>query len=63
MADLKKTLLYILSVIGAAISYVPAAIYAYFYSEFFTKYHSFYEDAPTDKSDSEIATIKPSRMP
>jgi len=38
MADLKKTLLYILSVVGAAISYIPAALYAYVYSEYFTKY-------------------------
>ena len=37
MADLKKTILYILSVIGAAISFVPAALYAYVYSEYFTK--------------------------
>jgi hypothetical protein len=32
MADIKKTLLYLLSVLGAAISYVPAALYAYVYS-------------------------------
>jgi hypothetical protein len=37
MADFKKYLLLFLSTITSAISYVPAAIYAYIYSEFFTK--------------------------
>ncbi len=33
----QKYLLYLLSLLTAVISYIPAAIYAYIYSEFFTK--------------------------
>lgn len=37
MADIKKYLLLFLATLTSAISYIPAAIYAYVYSEFFTK--------------------------
>ena len=37
MTDLKKILLYVLNLLATAISYIPASIYAYVYSEFFTK--------------------------
>lgn len=37
MVDLKKYLVLFLSMLTSAISYIPAAIYAYVYSEFFTK--------------------------
>lgn len=37
MTDFKKYLLLFLSTLTSAISYIPAAIYAYIYSEFFTK--------------------------
>ena len=38
MNSAQKYLLYILNIIGSAISYIPAAIYAYIYAECFTKY-------------------------
>lgn len=40
MASLQKYLVYVLTLLTSIISYVPAAIYAYIYSEFFTKYFS-----------------------
>lgn len=45
MADLKKYLLYILGMIASVISYIPASLYSYVYSEFFTKYLSIYSRA------------------
>lgn len=37
MADFKKYFFYLITMLMNAISYVPAAIYEYVYSEFFTK--------------------------
>jgi hypothetical protein len=61
MFDLKKTLIHLLSLLGSIMSYIPAAIYAYVYSHFFTKYSLCHPEKLTDRSDNAAKTEKASR--
>lgn len=58
MNSLQKWLLYILSLLTAAISYVPAAIYHYVYTEWFTKYLPPHSEPLTDRSENATKTQK-----
>ena len=62
MTTIHKYLLYLLSLLASSISYIPATIYQYVYSEFFTKYTPSYPELPTDKSVLEIKTKRASKM-
>ena len=62
MIDIRKSLLHLVTVLTAIIGYIPAAIYAYIYSEFFTKYTCIYAEPPTNKSDSGTNRNKMSNM-
>jgi hypothetical protein len=51
--EIKKFFSYILSLFLSIIGFIPATIYSYVYSEFFTKYIYYYWDTPTDLSEKE----------
>jgi hypothetical protein len=58
MNSLQKWLLYLLSVLTSVVSYIPAAIYHYVYTEWFTKYSPIHSEPPTDKSENATNTTK-----
>ena len=54
----KKLLLQLLNILTRTLSYVPALIYGYIFSEFFTKYAVIHLEPPTDVLLKEFMNLK-----
>lgn len=62
MIDFKKYLTLILTTLQSIVSYIPAMIYEYVFSHFFTLYTYTNPEKLTDKSEKEIRREKKLKM-
>jgi hypothetical protein len=62
MFDFKKYLTLIITTLQSIVSYIPAMIYEYVFSHFFTLYTYTYPEKLTDKSEKEIRREKKLKM-